>query len=200
MDMDKAVWRNRKGFTLIEVIVVAAIIAILAGILVPMIFNQIDEAKISRAQGDVKSISSAIMVFRKDTGQWPNRTDPATAASNTVKVLSSTGAALTPALNWTAPDANLIDYLGGANTLLYPTAFWKGPYMASVDADPWGNTYLVGAKNFEDITGKPVWVISAGPDGIIQTPLDGAVCYDNKTVDPATGATHPGDDICQRLK
>nr|MDA8412260.1 prepilin-type N-terminal cleavage/methylation domain-containing protein [Desulfobacteraceae bacterium] len=62
--------RNR-GFTLIEVIVVAAIIAILAGILVPMIFRQIDEAKISRAEADCKSISTAVLLFRKDTGKWP---------------------------------------------------------------------------------------------------------------------------------
>ena len=64
--------KGQRGFTLIEVIVVASIIAILAGILVPMIFNQIDEAKIARAQADCKSISTAILLFRKDLGKWPN--------------------------------------------------------------------------------------------------------------------------------
>jgi prepilin-type N-terminal cleavage/methylation domain-containing protein len=62
---------GNRGFTLIEVIVVAAIIAILAGILVPMIFNQIDEAKLTRAEGDCKTISTAILMFRKETGKWP---------------------------------------------------------------------------------------------------------------------------------
>src|SRR3990172_4016230 len=63
--------RNEKGFTLIEVIVVAGIIAILAGILVPMIFKEIDESRITRASADTKSISTALIVFRKDTGAWP---------------------------------------------------------------------------------------------------------------------------------
>ncbi|MBL0226806.1 MAG: hypothetical protein IPQ16_14920 [Geobacteraceae bacterium] len=52
---------------MIEVIVVAAIIAILAGILAPMIFNQIDEAKKTRALADCKTISNAVMLFRKET-------------------------------------------------------------------------------------------------------------------------------------
>ena len=57
---------NERGFTLIEVIVVAGIIAILAGILVPMIFKEIDESRITRASADVRSISAAMIVFRRN--------------------------------------------------------------------------------------------------------------------------------------
>ena len=63
--------RNEKGCTLIEVIVVAGIIAILAGILVPLILKEIDESRITRATADIKSISSAILILKKDTAQWP---------------------------------------------------------------------------------------------------------------------------------
>ena len=63
--------KGNAGFTLIEVIVVAGIIAILAGILVPMILKEIDESRITRAAADTKSISTAMMVFKKDTAQWP---------------------------------------------------------------------------------------------------------------------------------
>lgn len=43
----------------------------LAGILVPLIIKEIDESKIARASADVRSISSALIVLKKDTGQWP---------------------------------------------------------------------------------------------------------------------------------
>jgi len=35
-----------------------------------------------------------------------------------------------------------------------------------IPADPWGNAYLVKVDGR-----RPVWVISAGPDGVLQTPL-----------------------------
>ena len=59
------------GFTLIEMVIVVAIVALLAGILVPVAFNQVDDAEKARAMADVRQISSALMLFRQDTGQWP---------------------------------------------------------------------------------------------------------------------------------
>src|SRR5271169_4840041 len=93
--------RDAKGFTLIEVIVVAAIIAILVGILVPMIFKEIDEARITRASADTKSISTALLVLRKDTGQWPVNAN----CSPTVTLLygknnNGTMPTFAPSANW----------------------------------------------------------------------------------------------------
>ena len=45
---------------------------------------------------------------------------------------------------------------------------WRGPYMAMVTADPWGHSYVSNAKSFA-VAGQPVWIISAGPDGLLQT-------------------------------
>lgn len=194
-------YKNQKGFTLIEVIVVAGIIAILAGILVPMIFNQIDESRKTKAIGDVKSMQSAVASFRKDTALWPNRLNGTDPTTNTIAVLYSTGTVVS-GNGWV--DANtgvareLYKFLS-ENFNGYTN--WKGPYMSAVEADPWGNTYLIGAKNFEDATGTlPVWILSAGPDGIIQTPIDSAVCFDGKSIDPATTVATVGDDICMRFK
>ena len=162
--------RGEKGFTLIEVIVVAGIIAILAGILVPMIFKEIDEAKITRATADIKSIQTAIMVFRKDTGQWPLLSDDCTTK---ITLLEGSG---NPPSNDIAPllyDSSVVrpfnDYLQ-KNNGCYTN--WKGPYMADVAADPWGRKYYLNAKNFA-FSNEPVWIISAGPNGILETGASG---------------------------
>jgi prepilin-type N-terminal cleavage/methylation domain-containing protein len=202
---------NSKGFTLIEVIVVSVVIAILAAILVPTIMGQIDESQIAKAKGEVKSIQTALVKFKADTKAWPNRTlgtDPTTA---TVTVLYTGGEAgkakLTSPNDWPVADAavakELFGYMGGGNSRGYDSKLWKGPYLPEQSADPWGAAYLVGAKNFEDPgnLGLPVWILSAGPDGIIQTPIDSQTCHDGKTaLADGSGVIPPGDDICLRFK
>ena len=51
---------NKKGFTLVELIVVIAIMAILAAVLVPTITNKIKDANSSAAKSDVASLASGI--------------------------------------------------------------------------------------------------------------------------------------------
>lgn len=179
--------RNNRGFTLIEVIVVAAIIAILAGILVPMIFSQIDESKKTKALADCKSIQTTILAFRKDTGAWPNRTTP-TTADRTLLYGAGTLAAdadLAAKLFDTTSRDMYINYLKTDDSASYGTT-WKGPYLTSVEADPWGNAYITNAKNFDANPAVPVWIISAGPDGKLDT--------------PANSETPVNDDIGIRIK
>jgi general secretion pathway protein G len=61
----------RKGFTLIELIVVIAIIAVLAAIVAPSAFKAIEKGKVSATIGDFKSIKTSAMAYYADTGQWP---------------------------------------------------------------------------------------------------------------------------------
>lgn len=180
---DDMMINDKRGFTLIEVIVVVGIIAILAGILVPMIFNQIDEAKIARAQADTKSISTAIQTFRKDTGKWPSfsgGTYPCSSPANggdaaVITALNSDGDMPTiTGSNWDTSNTYSISTVLMSSNSCYPVPAnssgpgWKGPYMNATLADPWGNKYLVNAIDFENAT-KGVFVISAGPNGILET-------------------------------
>ena len=56
----------RRGFTLIEIIVVVTIIAILAGIIAPRIMQNIGKAKESRAKSEASTIASLIKTYMMD--------------------------------------------------------------------------------------------------------------------------------------
>ncbi len=62
---------RRRGFTLIELIVVVAIIIILAAILLPMITNRIDDARISRLASEYRTIKTAVAMYYADVGALP---------------------------------------------------------------------------------------------------------------------------------
>ena len=64
--------RRTQGFTLIELLLVVVIIGILAAIVVPRLVGRSDEARISAAKGDIKSISTALGAYEVDNGKYPN--------------------------------------------------------------------------------------------------------------------------------
>lgn len=59
---------NQKGFTLIELIIVIAIIGILAGFLVMRLGNQSENARNARRSSDMSQIRSAIEMYRAQGG------------------------------------------------------------------------------------------------------------------------------------
>ncbi len=64
--------RKSKGFTLIELMIVVAIIGILAAIAIPRFANLIDRAREARTQGNLGSIRSAVAICYGATGgTWP---------------------------------------------------------------------------------------------------------------------------------
>ena len=62
---------SAKGFTLLELLVVLLIIALLAGYVGPKLFSQVDQAKITTAKAQIKSLSDALYRYRIDTGAYP---------------------------------------------------------------------------------------------------------------------------------
>ena len=63
--------RGTAGFSLMEVIVAVSVIALLAGVLTPMIGNVIEDSKKARAADDCKAIANAIGGYRQDNGAYP---------------------------------------------------------------------------------------------------------------------------------
>lgn len=60
-----------RGFTLIEIMVVVVILGILAAIAVPRIMDRPDVARVTKAQQDIRTIESALKLYRLDNFRYP---------------------------------------------------------------------------------------------------------------------------------
>jgi general secretion pathway protein G len=63
--------RTRGGFTLIEIMVVIAVLAILAALVAPNIFSHLGTAKDVAAKSQMEMIGAALDAYRLDNGRYP---------------------------------------------------------------------------------------------------------------------------------
>ncbi|MBI2989333.1 MAG: type II secretion system protein GspG [Deltaproteobacteria bacterium] len=191
------------GFTLVEIIVILAVISILVAILTPTVLKYIDEARDDRAHEDVKNVSAMLNDLIRDTGQYPGDLAGTNfiCGPGTIASAGSTG--------WAANSAACTSGTGKTNNSLsnhllvndpsedgttdstgdYRTTGkfkWKGPYVASTSEDPWGNAYEVNVSTLKGANTSPTWVISAGPNGVLDT--------------STSATTLSGDDVGVRIK
>lgn len=83
---------NNKGFSLVELIVVIAIMAILVGVLAPSVLGQLDKAKASKDKQAVDAIATAVAIAWAD----PDLTSkPSVAAGATTDIAGSCGITVT---------------------------------------------------------------------------------------------------------
>jgi general secretion pathway protein G len=103
---------HRRGFTLIEILVVIAVIAILASLVAPSVFRHVDTAKDVTAQAQVEMLGAALDAYRLDNGHYPS-------SAQGLQALRVQPQGMPSARNWRGP------YL-----------------RKDVPLDPWGAAYI----------------------------------------------------------
>jgi general secretion pathway protein G len=111
MKQDKRTPTRAAGFTLIEVMVVVVILGILAAVVVPRVMSRPDEARVVKAQQDLRAIGAALDLYKLDNFRYPD-----TQQGLEALVTKPTG--LDPGANWRADG-----------------------YLPGLPQDPWGAPY-----------------------------------------------------------
>lgn len=102
---------KNSGFTLIEVLVVVVILGILAAVIVPRIMGRPEEARRTKAAVDIRSIETALSLYKIDNGIYPSTEQGLAALVEKPAVGEIPG-------NWR-----------------------EGGYLDKIPKDPWGNEY-----------------------------------------------------------
>lgn len=205
--------KDSRGFTLMEMVVVLAVIAILAAILTPIINSYVERARLNSARSDVKNIAAAFVQFNTDAKFWPIYKTAADAPNNanaTLNVwdfmgsegnnatltgagwsaLSTTTGALSDFLNTNFYGLNAAPVTGGGPS----QPVYRGPYL-ELGPDPWGSRYYVTSKWLKPGSNqdKAAFVVSPGPNATIDT------AYDQSRTG-STAFVISSDDIVARIR
>lgn len=125
--------RSRPGYSLMEILVAVAIIAVLATLVAPRLFGQLDQSRQTAAETQIRMIETSLDTMRLDIGRYPTEEEGLVLLVQPNESVSGL---------WSGP------YLDGDEV---PPDPWGNPYRyapAASDADR-GEVYSLGADNQE---------------------------------------------------
>jgi prepilin-type N-terminal cleavage/methylation domain-containing protein len=202
--------KDSHGFTLLELAVVLAVIAILAAILTPLVTGYVERAREDAAKVDLKSIATAVVRFNTDEKFWPiykvafgsSGHTSTNSSTDVYDVIQSGGLDATIPSSGGGSDwsttiiANSNTFESVMNKDFYTNISdhatrFKGPYL-QFGVDPWGTRYYLTANNLMPSSANHAYVISAGPNQTIETNYTNA----RSSGDLAAG----GDDLIQVIR
>lgn len=70
--MQASTRRRTHGFTLVELLVVLAILGLLAGVVTPVVMNSLSGAKSKTARLQIENLSATLDIYRLEVGRYPN--------------------------------------------------------------------------------------------------------------------------------
>jgi general secretion pathway protein G len=135
----------RSGFTILEIVIAIAVLALLAGTIVPMVGSTMADSKKAQAQSEVKAIAEAIGRYRLEVGTYP----PGEQNDPTRNYGTGTDSAIASLSN---------SLVSGSKKFL----------SKAIGRDPWGRPYWYCIYT-QSNPHQNVVVISCGPDGVMNT-------------------------------
>ncbi|RUO59651.1 type II secretion system major pseudopilin GspG [Pseudidiomarina marina] len=105
--------KKQSAFSLIEVMVVIAILGLLASLILPNVLGSADQANRQKARTDIIALENALAQYRLDNGSFPTTEQGLEALTEEPNV-----------------DPR-------------PRNYRRGGYIQRLPADPWGNEYLL---------------------------------------------------------